>query len=517
MPKRFKEQFSFLSKLLSFAFYGLLVVFILCLLLWPLLSKYSKKEVKFEGIELPEISRFPPFVAIRDFISPPPILPWLSTLNNRIVNEQGEPLILRGVNVSSIHWGTDKWNPKATQYAVKAWKAQVIRTRVYQKDYLEDPKAFFEKMEREIISPARRAGAYVILHPWIGENDPLPDQGTIQMWQGIAERYKDDSNILYDVLAEPHDVTRRQVWDAYSTLIEAVRQVHPRSLIFVSGLGWGREINSYLKYPLPYANIVYRSNPYNRPGEFESLFGKIAQVYPVFLGEFGADGFPPMTQASVKALLEYADKLGLGWTAWNFCDQGCPCLLEDRKKFIPSLYGQIIKDALSTHAAVSAPIIPMSSPARPEVPGIFDIYTDNLQNGFVDLSWETEIDLLNRDEARVGEISFKAEFKTGYAGVFLHGYNLISTEKFSKLEFFLNFKNNDPFPLQLSLNDFEGRQLENINLQEYLTPVEPGWLKASIPLSRLNAVNTQISGLILQNTSGLPRNPIYLDEINLVK
>jgi endoglucanase len=520
MLKRLKKQLPFLAKFLASASYWLLAAFVLALIFWPLISKYSKKATSLSDvlpIKLPQISRFPPILALRDFISPPPVLPWLSTTGNRIVNEKGEPVILRGVNISSIHWGMEEWNPKATEFAIKSWKAQVVRSRVYQDDYLKNPTAFFDQMETEIISPARRAGAYVVLHPWIGKNDPLPDSGTIQMWQAIAAHYKDDPNILYDVLAEPHNVTKKQVRDAYITLIEAVRKVHPRSLIFVSGLGWGREINSYLADPLPYPNIVYRSNPYNRPGEFESLFGKIAQVYPVFLGEFGADGYPPMTRDSVRALLDYADQLGLGWTAWNFHSQGCPCLLSDYKKFTPSSYGSIIKDALLVHAQVSAPPASIPPLAAPEVLGILDIYTEGLEHGFVDLSWETNVDLLSKEEAYQGETSLRAEFKTGYAGIFLHTYNLVSTEKFSRLEFFLNFKDPGPFPLQIALNDFQGFQLKNTILQEYLAPQESGWMKASIPLSDLGAENTEISGVVIQDTSGSPHGPIYIDGIRLVK
>jgi len=191
---------------------------------------------------------------------------WLKTSGRFIVNENNQPVILRGVNLTGIEWGNVDWFPKATEYAIKKWHANVIRTRIYQDEYFADPEKFFEKIETLIIQPARQNGAYVILNPWIGNNDSLPNEKTIQMWQEIAKHYQNDPTIIYDILAEPHDVSREQVWEANQKIIKAIRAVHPKSLIMVTGIGWGREINSYLKNPLPYENIVYRTNPYNKEG-----------------------------------------------------------------------------------------------------------------------------------------------------------------------------------------------------------------------------------------------------------
>jgi len=100
------------------------------------------------------------------------------------------------------------------------------------------------------------------------------------MWQAVAKRYKNEPIILYDLIPEPHDTAYEKVRTAYLELIPKIRQIHPKSLILVTGLGWGREINSYLKNPLPFENIVYRSNPYARTAEFAGLFGKIAYKFP---------------------------------------------------------------------------------------------------------------------------------------------------------------------------------------------------------------------------------------------
>jgi endoglucanase len=276
-------------------------------------------------------------------------LSWLSTSGNQIVNDNDEPVILRGVNTADVGWyGYEDWVPKAIYQAVTVWKVNVIRTRIYEERYLADPDGYLDQLEKEVVKPARELGAYVILHPFLQDRVPLPTRQTPAMWQAVATRYKNDPTVLYDPLDEPHDVTEDRVRQAYRQLIETIRSVNPRSLIFVTGESWGREINTYALNPLAYLNIVYRSNPYNEAGDFPKLFGDIVGKYPVFFGEFGADGYPPMSREAVKALLTYADAHKIGWTAWTFHSIGCPCLLTDFQTFTVSPYGEIVKADLLT-------------------------------------------------------------------------------------------------------------------------------------------------------------------------
>ncbi len=237
----------------------------------------------------------------------------------------------------------DEWNAKATTYAITNWKANVIRTRAYLDDYKRDKGEFFFKLEEQILGRARKLGVYVILNNYVPRNlkgNDLPDEEMIRMWEEIAKFYKDEPIILYDIIPEPHDTTNEKIINAYKEFIPRIRKIHPKSLIFVTGNNWGREINQYLHEPLPYNNIVYRSNPYNHFKEFPNLFGNIALQYPVFLGEFGEN--QDMNLEDVKALIAYAKELNIGWTAWNFSNIGCPCLLINSKTYEPSSYGEIV-------------------------------------------------------------------------------------------------------------------------------------------------------------------------------
>ncbi len=151
------------------------------------------------------------YLTIKDGIYPlkPGQVAWLSTQGNQIVDTNGHPLLLRGVNIASNNWSPQyqSWHPEAVQAAATKWHANIIRTRIFEKDYINNPAFFFRNLESEIIEPARKQGVYVILHPWLGDNVSLPTEHTKALWTAIAKRYKNDPTIIYDLLAEPRNIT----------------------------------------------------------------------------------------------------------------------------------------------------------------------------------------------------------------------------------------------------------------------------------------------------------------------
>jgi aryl-phospho-beta-D-glucosidase BglC (GH1 family) len=210
------------------------------------------------------------YVYIADQIHPsvPGDVSWLRVRGNQIVDTDNQPVILRGVNISSINWNPryKPWHPQAVAYAAQNWGVNVIRTRVFEDDFINDPVKFFKDLDEEIILPARQQGVYVILHPWPKDNDSLPTKNTQKMWVSIANRYRQDPTIIYDILGEPRDIGFDELQDATNRLIPAIRKVHKNALIMVTGLDWGRDINQWRQAPLPYENIVYRTNPLQQAG-----------------------------------------------------------------------------------------------------------------------------------------------------------------------------------------------------------------------------------------------------------
>lgn len=420
-----------------------------------------------------------------------PAVSLLHTLGTKLVNAKNEPVLLRGVNLISTNWGEsyETWNPSAIDRAARDWHVNILRTRIYQHEYESNPAQFFLSLEQQILTPARKNGLYVILHPWLGENESLPDNGAIKMWLAVASRYSKDPHIIFDPLAEPRDISFEELQSTYLSLIPKIRSIAPDSLIFVTGLDWGRDINAWLDSPLPYNNIVYRSNPYNRTAEFPGYFDKIALKYPVFLGEFGTEDKLSMTTVDVANLLAYADSLGIGWTAWHFTSNGCPCLLSDESNFTPSIYGQIVKDNLSGKR------LPFTLPIYDTDPSKLYVYSDFLESGFADYSWGI---------TNILGPNISTNFHN-YAGLFLSSSRRINPKDYQT--FNLNFETKIPGSFGVRFKSWDNKLSNSFQLVNGTNTISTSQIDLST-----------ISGILIETIGTIPDpTPVTLDQIYFKK
>jgi hypothetical protein len=197
---------------------------------------------------------------------------------------------------------------------------------------------------------------------------PLPNRDSITVWTLLATRYQSEPAVLYDIFNEPHtpladdpnlmttigedggfvavtDVTIA-VWQAWARqLVAAIRRVHTKSLIFVSGVDWGYNLKDM---PLTivaggrevFASLVYSTHVYPGKGpkvatgtppaniptltgskdfpNWADAFGRLAAVVPVFAGEWGGNDADASPWG--EGLAMYMSALGMGWTAWSWVD-----------------------------------------------------------------------------------------------------------------------------------------------------------------------------------------------------
>lgn len=420
-----------------------------------------------------------------------PNLPKLKTSGNRILDEFNNPVILRGINLVSTNWNPSylSWNSNAIDHATTTWRINAIRTRIYQNEFTDNPASFFLKMEEQIFEPARKNGLYIIVHPWFGENKSLPDPQGVKMWLAFAKRYQNDPHFIYDLFAEPRDLPFSELSSAYYSLIPQIRATVPDSLIMVTGLDWGRDINAWMDNPLPFDNLIYRANPYNKQGEFESYFGRIALTHPVFLGEFGTQDKLSMTLADVESLLGYADQLGLGWTAWHFSATGCPCLLSEEGAFTPTPYGELVKNSLLGTR------FPYLLPVFDQDPTKLYVYSDFLESGFADYSWGIITHL---------DKSITANF-VNQSGLLLNTSRRLNPKDYQSLN--LSLDTPDPSLFTLRFKSWDQKLSNSIALVNGSN---------SIPLSIINL--DSISGLIVEPTTTISSPiPISIDDIYFQK
>ena len=297
-------------------------------------------------------------------------LPLLTTLGSRIIrSDTGETILLRGLNRSGMEYSEPdeqgflsaaEISRSEIQTIVKGWGANVIRLPFNQDWVLRGrgnwtPDAYQRALD-QVIRWASGFGAYTLIDlQWLdadriygGDRNfvaPLPNSESIELWTLLATRYRREPAVLYDIFNEPHDrlpddpyplnredgtsypadlyrVTMAE-WQPWARkLIAAIRDVHPDSLIFVSGTNWGYDLRGL---PLDIPRLVYSTHVY--PAKdigWHQAFGHLADSVPVFASEWGG---------SVRdldwgaRLVEYFDSLQMGWTAWSYMPPMATCSL----------------------------------------------------------------------------------------------------------------------------------------------------------------------------------------------
>ena len=348
-------------------------------------------------------------------------LPWLAASGRAIVTAGStQPIHLRGINRSGLEYAEPGQNGFLEAAAISqseidrivgGWGANLLRIPFNQDWALNgrgsfSAEAYLDALDR-IVSWASRAGAYTLLDlHWLdaditrGSNSDgsfnrvpaLPNAGSIEVWERLAERYRNEPAVLFDIFNEPHSPIRgdtasydsiddeghlaplkgrsvtMRVWQAWARrLVRAIRGSHPRSLIFVPGIDWAYDLRGM---PLSIAdgstevfqNIVYSTHVYpwcgpprtrrrrlwfaaQQPLTWREAFGSLARRAPVFIGEWG--GRSDHVQWG-EALARYARRLGVGWAAWSWSDR--PRLVQNAQmqRYEETDFGRVVRRHLAS-------------------------------------------------------------------------------------------------------------------------------------------------------------------------
>jgi hypothetical protein len=190
----------------------------------------------------------------------------------------------------------------------------------------------------------------------------MADEGSLAFWQSVAEQYKDDGAVLFELYNEPHDIG----WDVWKNggpsgegytvvgmqqLYDAVRAAKAPNLVLIGGVRYAYDLTGVTGNRIDGYNIVYVTHPYDygdkQPGNWDADFGFLAATDPLMATEFG--GFDCGTNY-VASLLDYVDSKQISWTGWAWYPGGCnfPGLIDDWSG-APSAPGAVVKSRLQSY------------------------------------------------------------------------------------------------------------------------------------------------------------------------
>ena len=323
-------------------------------------------------------------------------LPALGASGNRIVRrDTGAVAHLRGVNRSGLEYAepgeagflhSSGVTRAELDEIITRWGCNVIRVPFNQDWALRGRGRHSAEVYKlaldQIVYWAASLGAYTLLDlQWLdadtvfGQLDdgsenhiaPLPSEPTIELWATLAERYREEPAVLFDLYNEPHTPLADDFHTLYiidekgkvregaagsvgpaqwrpwaRKLIDTIRLIHPLSLICVAGVDWAYDLRG-MQLDLP--NLIYSAHVYpNRPPqEWNERFGQVSGAYPVFIGEWG--GGPADLDWGAR-FASYIKNRCCGWSAWSWVDRPLLVRGADARDYTPTLFGELVRSEL---------------------------------------------------------------------------------------------------------------------------------------------------------------------------
>jgi hypothetical protein len=142
-------------------------------------------------------------------------------------------------------------------------------------------------------------------------------------------------------------------------LVDAVRSTGAKNIVIAGGIFWANDLTGITQgYALDDKGgngIMYAWHTYNwHPGWNRIL--PVAEKYPIFLGEVGADvnkmNFIPLDAQEdpytfIPDMLGFIQKYKINWTGWCFHPKATPVMISDWNYTPTPYWGVFAKEALS--------------------------------------------------------------------------------------------------------------------------------------------------------------------------
>jgi len=305
--------------------------------------------------------------------------PSLQVQGNRLVQDGGKPVVLRGVAVGDPY--ALRRSTIENFHVIAAWGADIVRIPIHPGFFQRNARKYLRMLER-VVNEAESVGLYVLLDwhaigcPLCRRVPPLPfiKRGetskelynpslelALRAWKFLARRFRSHPAVLYEICNEPEDVgCGHLTWERWrkvvEMLVDQIRSQAPDAVAFVAGLRAATQLREAATDPVRRPNIVYVVHSY--PSSFrlqplEAEVGAVCTRYPVFASEWGfisklERDFPALygTRADYgEPLLAYLKSRGIGWTAWIWHPQWRPPLLRNWY-YEPTEFGLLVLEAL---------------------------------------------------------------------------------------------------------------------------------------------------------------------------
>lgn len=303
------------------------------------------------------------------------------------MNDLGEKVILRGVNIPSLEWSARGENVAASVvYLADVWKANLVRIPLSQDRWYghapeqNDGGKGYRAIVDHIVKIGDDNDRYVWLElHWNNAGEwgkhigwqKMPNELSLIFWQDLAALYANHPAVLFGLYNEPHDISW-EIWrnggmveetmdgvpisyrtPGHQKLLEAVRATGANNIVTAAGLDWGFDLRGVgAGHALTGDNIAYDTHPYPwKPKPWDLYFGDVGRAAPIIVGEWGGTVEEGHQQYGID-MAGYLRYNAFCWTAWSFHPSAGPQLIKNWQ-YEPTWFGELVMREL--HMPVTLP------------------------------------------------------------------------------------------------------------------------------------------------------------------
>ena len=274
------------------------------------------------------------FCSMLSFAQTKPVKQWgqLQVRGAQLCDQQGNPIVLRGVSLGWHNIWPRFYNKKAVRTLHRDWNATVVRAAMgvttVEDNYLENPTFALQCVE-PVIKAAIKEGIYVIID-WHAHE--MHTQKAKEFFSKMAQKYGRYPNIIYELYNEPVEDSWESLKQYASEIITEIRRYDPDNIILMGCPHWDQDIHLVAESPLTgVSNVMYTLHFYASTHK-EYLRDRMEDAakrgLPIFVSESGvteASGNGKIDPESQQLWLDRMEKLKISWVCWSLSDKDESC------------------------------------------------------------------------------------------------------------------------------------------------------------------------------------------------
>jgi aryl-phospho-beta-D-glucosidase BglC (GH1 family) len=310
----------------------------------------------------------------------------IKTTGNRIINNKGEKVMLRGFSIADPYRleKKNKINPRRFINEIKELGGNIVRIPIQPNLWQIIPN-FLERYIDKLVKECEQLDMYCIID-WHAIGNPIRGETrmkelfiekngkkyyqyesnleiTEKFWKDASKRYGKRKNVIFEIFNEPapgeKEDTERGLsalfWRDWKKKVEEIIRIirkNSNNLILVAPIKWAYDLSKVKEDPINEENIAYSIHPYPIHKDWEDNFEKVGEKFPLIVTEWAfkeitnTDFLRATKEDYGNLILDYMEKKGIGWVAWCYDKEWGPKILASWGKGDYTNWGEYITKKL---------------------------------------------------------------------------------------------------------------------------------------------------------------------------